>query len=110
MLRVLPNQIEENLAELQGADTSEASVLGGTKVVSYYHLLLKGNGLVPSSRDGRELYLLAVILDMLRLGLGMLDRVGDGLAARFLSIQQAAEAGRVRGRALVFLCEAREEW
>ena len=91
VLQLLLNQIEENLAELQGADTSEASVLGGTKVVSYYHLLLKGNGLVPSSRDGRELYLLSVILDMLRLG--MLDRVGDGLAARFLSIQQAVLDG-----------------
>ena len=91
VLQLLLSQIEENLAELQGADTSEASVLGGTKVVSYYHLLLKGNGMVPSSRDGRELYLLSVALDMLRLG--MLDRVGDALAARFLSIQQAVLDG-----------------
>ena len=47
--------------------------------------------MIPSSRDGRELYLLAVTLDMLRMG--QLDRVADALASRFLAIQQAVLDG-----------------
>lgn len=60
--------------------------------MSYYHLFLKGAGVVPTSRDGRELFLLANLIDLLRTG--ALAQLGDGLAARFLAIQQATLDGQ----------------
>ena len=87
IMKLLLEQIEEQLAAVQGGGHDNGSLLTGTKVVSYYHLLVRGNGVNSSSRDGRELYLIAVLLDLLRVG--SLDRLGDGLSARFLALQQA---------------------
>ena len=87
IMRLLLEQIEEQLAAVQGGGHENASLLTGTKVISYYHLLVRGNGVNSSSRDGREMYLIAMLLDMLRVG--SLDRLGDGLSARFLALQQA---------------------
>lgn len=86
VLELLIHQIETQLSELQGAEEHAGALVGGTKVVSYYHLLLKSNGLVPASKNGRELFLLANLIDLLRTG--SLALLGDGLAARFLAIQQ----------------------
>eukprot|EP00438_Fugacium_kawagutii_P024163 Skav223372 [mRNA] locus=scaffold1536:202538:204418:+ [translate_table: standard] len=92
VLSLLIEQIETQLSELQGAEEHTGALVGGTKVVSYYHLLLRGSGVNPTSRDGRELFLLANLIDLLRGG--SLDLVGDGMAARFLAIQQAVMDGQ----------------
>ena len=87
VLRLLIRQVEEQLCELQGSDAHSQTLLGGTKLVSYYHLMMKAGGLQVNSRDGRELFLLANLIDLLRMG--QLALLGDGLASRFLAIQQA---------------------
>ena len=87
VLRLLIRQVEEQLSELQGADAPTGALLSGTKMVSYYHLMIKGGGIQVNSRDGRELFLLSNLIDLLRMG--KLDLLGDGLASRFLAIQQA---------------------
>ena len=87
VLELLIRQVEEQLSELQGTDPNSQSGLGGTKMVSYFHLMIKGGGLQVNSRDGRELFLLANLIDLLRMG--HLALLGDGLASRFLAIQQA---------------------
>lgn len=92
VLELLIRQIESQLSELQGAGEHPDALTGGTKVVSYYHLLVKGSGVSPTSRDGRELFLLANLIDLLRTG--ALPQLGDGMAARFLAIQQATMDGQ----------------
>ena len=87
VLKLLIRQVEEQLSELQGTDPNAQALLGGTKMVAYYHLMIKGGGLQVNSRDGRELFLLANLIDLLRVG--QLALLGDGLASRFLAIQQA---------------------
>ena len=87
VLKLLIKQVEEQLSELQGADSGGGALLGGTKMVSYYHLMIKAGGLQVGGRDGRELFLLANLIDLLRMG--KLALLGDGLASRFLAIQQA---------------------
>ena len=91
VLKLLLEQVESQLSELQGAETHSAVLLGGTKLLTFYHLLLRGNGVQTSSRDGRELYLIAILLDLLRSG--QLERLADGLAARFLALQTAVMDG-----------------
>ena len=91
VLRLLLDQVESQLSELQGAEGHQAALLGGTKLLTYFHLLVRGNGVQTTSRDGRELYLIAVLLDLLRSG--QLERLADGLAARFLALQTAAMDG-----------------
>ena len=87
VLKLLIRQVEEQLSELQGADLGGNPLLGGTKMVAYYHLMIKGGGLQVGSRDGRELFLLANLIDLLRTG--QLAILADGLASRFLALQQA---------------------
>ena len=91
VLKLLLHQVESQLSELQGAETHPSVLLGGTKLLTYFHLLVRGNGVQTSSRDGRELYLIAVLLDLLRGG--QLERLADGLAARFLALQTAVADG-----------------
>ena len=91
VLKLLLSQIESQLSEIQGADRSTEPLLEGTKVVSYFHLLVKGSGVVSTTRDGRELFLLANLIDLLRTG--QLARLGDGMASRFLALQQASLDG-----------------
>ena len=92
VLKLLLQQVESQLSELQGADGHDAALLGGTKILTYFHLLVKGNnGVQIGSRDGRELYLISVLLDLLRSG--QLERLADGLSARFLALQTACMDG-----------------
>ena len=91
VLKILLAQVESQLSELQGAEGHEAALLGGTKVLTYFHLLVKGSSVQTTSRDGRELYLISVLLDLLRSG--QLERLADGLAARFMALQTAAMDG-----------------
>ena len=85
VLQLLLQQIEEHLDAI-GEETSSTRLLGGTKVLAYYNALLR-TGVQPLSRDGREMYLLSMVIDLLRVG--QLERVGDALAARFLALHQA---------------------
>ena len=91
VLKVLLGQIESQLSEVQGYDGNPSAVLGGTKVLTYFHLLVRGSGVQVGSRDGREMYLCAVLLDLLRSG--QLDKLADGLAARFMALQTAVMDG-----------------
>ena len=87
VLELLIGQVEAQLSELQGAGMTGGSILAGTKMVSFYHLMIKST-VTPTSRDGRELFLLANLLDLLRQG--ELSRLGDAMSARFLALQQAS--------------------
>ena len=91
VLRLLLNQIEAQLSEVQGYEGQASSLLGGTKVLTFFNLLVRGSGVQVQSRDGREMYLIAVLLDLLRSG--QLDKVADGLAARFMALQTAVIDG-----------------
>ena len=92
VLKLLLAQVESQLSELQGAeDHPDSALLGGTKMLTYFHLLVRGNGVQVTSRDGRELYLLAVLLDLLRSG--QLERLADGMSARFMALQTAVMDG-----------------
>ena len=87
MLALLVEQVEARLNELSGAGEHPNAVLSGTKLVTYWHHLIQSGTTSQQGRDGRELFLLANALDLLRIG--RLGKVGDALAARFLAIEQA---------------------
>ena len=91
VLKILLAQIESQLAEVQGYDGGSSATLGGIKVLTYFHLLVRGSGVQTGSRDGREMYLIAVLLDLLRSG--QLDKLADGLSARFMALQTAVMDG-----------------
>lgn len=86
VLKLLLDTVEEHLSSIGETAGGSSSTLGGTKVLTYYNSLIKG-GVNATSRDGREMYLLAVAIDMLRVG--RLAELGDGLSARFLALHQA---------------------
>lgn len=67
MLELLLCQIEEHLNAIGEEAGSNAEGLGGVKVLTYYNSLIR-SGISPLSRDGREMYLLAVVIDQLRMG------------------------------------------
>lgn len=87
MLELLLQQVEEQLNAV-GEETAPGSgSLGGTKILTYYNHLIRG-GINPLSRDGRELYLIAMVLDQMRVG--NLGVASDALAARFMALHQAS--------------------
>ena len=88
VLSLLIERIEARLNELSGAGESSDPVLTGTKVVTYWHTLIQSGAFSQQSRDGRETYLLANVIDLLRVG--RLAKLGDALAARWLAIEQAS--------------------
>eukprot|EP00438_Fugacium_kawagutii_P026250 Skav233565 [mRNA] locus=scaffold563:698171:702408:- [translate_table: standard] len=90
VLKMLIATVEEHLSAIGEVDLRDSGGMGGTRILTYYNSLIKG-GINPVSRDGRELFLLAVSLDQLRQG--ELARLGDGLSARFLALHQATLDG-----------------
>ena len=88
VLALLVEQVEERLNELGTGGESSVPLLHGTKLVTYWHNLIQSNTVNQQSRDGRELYLLANCIDLLRVG--RLARLGDALAARWLALEQAS--------------------
>ena len=90
VFQLLLAKIEEHLAAIGEGGAALSQNFGGTRVLTYFNSLIKG-GINPVGRDGRELYLLAVSLDQLRMG--QLAQLGDGLAARFLALHQASLDG-----------------
>ena len=74
--------------ELGAGGESAVPLLHGTKLVTYWHNLIQSSTVSQQSRDGRELYLLANCIDLLRVG--RLARLGDALAARWLALEQAS--------------------
>ena len=90
VFQLLLDKVEEHLAAVGEFQARGGTGLSGTKILTYYNALIKG-GVNPTSRDGRELYLIAVSLDLLRSGL--LAKMADGLAARFFALHQAALDG-----------------
>ena len=87
VLELLISQIELRLNELGGAAEHENPVSQGTKVLTYWHTLTHSGGVNAQNRDGREMFLLANCMDLLRIG--RLGRLGDALAARWLALEQA---------------------
>eukprot|EP00438_Fugacium_kawagutii_P033475 Skav230628 [mRNA] locus=scaffold1673:177569:180303:+ [translate_table: standard] len=86
VLELLLQQIEEQMDQI-GADVGQStSALGGVKVLTYFNYLVR-HGVGPLTRDGREMYLIAVCLDFLRTG--GLAKLGDALAGRFMALHQA---------------------
>ena len=83
VLSLLIERIEARLKELSGAGESS-----DRKVVTYWHTLIQSGAFSQQSRDGRETYLLANVIDLLRVG--RLAKLGDALAARWLAIEQAS--------------------
>lgn len=90
VLQLLLTAVEEHLDAIGEGATSGSASLGGTKILAYYNALIKG-GVNALSRDGREMCLLAICLDQLRVG--RLAELGDGLASRFLALHQASIDG-----------------
>ena len=66
------------------------SVVEGVKLTSYFQILLKSK-LAGAMAQQREMYHLAVCMDLLRMG--KLSSVGDALAARFLCLHQSVLDG-----------------
>lgn len=66
------------------------SVVDGVKLTSYFQILLKAK-LVGAMAQQREMYHLAVCMDLLRQG--KLSGLGDALAARFLCLHQSVLDG-----------------
>ena len=66
------------------------SVVDGVKLTSYFQILLKSK-LTGAMAQQREMYHLAVCMDLLRQG--KLSGVGDALAARFLCLHQSVLDG-----------------
>lgn len=66
---------------------------GGVRMTSYFSLMLRPYH-PTSSRDTKELYLLATTIDQLRMG--KLGALGDALASRFIAIQTAMSEGTWR--------------
>ena len=87
VLELLIAQIKLRLNELGGAAEHENPVLQGTRVLTYWHTLTHSGGVNAQNRDGREMFLLANCMDLLRIG--RLGRLGDALAARWLALEQA---------------------
>ena len=90
VFQLLLDKVEEHLSAVGEFHARSGAGIGGTKILTYYNALIKG-GVNPSSRDGREMYLISVSLDLLRSGL--LAKMADGLAARFFALHQAAIDG-----------------
>ena len=58
-----------------------------TRCRTGWHSLTHSGGVSSQTRDGRELFLIANCIDLLRVG--RLGRLGDALAARWLALEQA---------------------
>ena len=74
---------QESLTEL---GDGRKRVTSGVKVTTYFHLHIKPT-YAHHLRELRELYMLAMTIDLLRKG--DLARVGDSLSARFMAIHQS---------------------
>lgn len=71
-------------------DRESKSLTDGIKLTSYFQILLKSK-LTGAMAQQREMYHLAVCMDLLRQG--KLSGVGDALAARFLCLHQSVLDG-----------------
>ena len=91
VMRMLVKHCQEALDQSSALTMEErTAVTSGVKLVTYFNLLVRPN--FPStSRDMKELYLLAVALDFLRSG--KLQQVADTLSSRFLAVHCAASEG-----------------
>eukprot|EP00438_Fugacium_kawagutii_P009087 Skav200016 [mRNA] locus=scaffold1611:39051:40025:+ [translate_table: standard] len=86
VLELLLQQVAEQMDAIGEDGGPGGTGLGGVKVLTYYNSLVR-SGINALSRDGREMYLLAHVIDQLRMG--ALGKVGDALAGRFLALHQA---------------------
>ena len=91
VMKMLVHHCQEALDQSSAVAVEEKSaVTSGVKLVTYFNLLVRPH--FPStSRDMKEMYMLAVALDLLRCG--KLQEVGDALASRFLAVHCAASEG-----------------
>ena len=91
VMKMLVKHCQEALDQSSALTMEErTAVTSGVKLVTYFNLLVRPN--FPStSRDMKELYLLAVALDFLRSG--KLQQVADTLSSRFLTVHCAASEG-----------------
>lgn len=91
VMKMLVHHCQEALDQSSAVAVEEKSaVTSGVKLVTYFNLLVRPH--FPStSRDMKEMYMLAVALDLLRCG--KLQEVGDALSSRFLAVHCAASEG-----------------
>ena len=86
---LLIKRVEEQMAQLNPVSASAAtSVLEGTKLVTYFNLILRSR-YRPVVREMRELYLMSNVIDLVRSG--NVVKALDLLAARFFALEQARQ-------------------
>ena len=91
VLRMLVDHARHAMDQSSLVQTGEGSeVTSGVKMSTYFNLLIRPYH-SSSSRDMKELNMLAVCLDELRGG--ELGKLGDSLASRFLAIHTAVNEG-----------------
>ena len=94
VLKMLIKHARQLMDQDSAVDLGEdAGLLGGVRMTSYFSLMLRPYH-STSSRDMKELYLLATTIDQLRQG--KLGALGDALASRFIAIQTAMTEGNWR--------------
>eukprot|EP00438_Fugacium_kawagutii_P011482 Skav211700 [mRNA] locus=scaffold1535:216228:218787:+ [translate_table: standard] len=94
VLSMLLDHAREVMDQSSGVTTrSGPSVTQGVKMASYFNMMVRPY-YPPTSRDMKEMHLLAVALDELRAG--DLGKLGDSLASRFIAIHTAVNEGNWR--------------
>ena len=94
VLRMLIKHARQLMDQDTAVDVGEdAGILGGVRMTSYFSLMLRPY-YPTTSRDMKELYLLATMIDQLRRG--RLGALGDAMGSRFIAIQTAMSEGNWR--------------
>ena len=94
VLRMLIKHARQLMDQDTAVDVGEdTGILGGVRMSSYFSLMLRPY-YPTSSRDMKELYLLATMIDQLRQG--RLGALGDAMGSRFIAIQTAMSEGNWR--------------
>ena len=94
VLKMLIKHARQLMDQDSAVDLGEdPGLLGGVRMTSYFSLMLRPYH-STSSRDMKELYLLATTIDQLRQG--KLGALGDAMASRFIAIQTAMMEGNWR--------------
>ncbi len=94
VLRMLIKHARQLMDQDTAVDVGEdTGILGGVRMTSYFSLMLRPY-YPTTSRDMKELYLLATMIDQLRQG--RLGALGDAMGSRFIAIQTAMSEGNWR--------------
>lgn len=91
VLQMLLNHARQVMDQSSGLTMASGSaVTHGVKLASYFNMMVRPYH-ASTSRDMKEMHLLAVAIDELRAG--DLGRLGDSLASRFVAIHTAVNEG-----------------